>query len=933
MATARVIRRFLLPALVLTVVFSTISATAQNPAGIWKFNEGSGDLAFDSSGGSRTAQLSEGLRWAQEGNTWTISGDATRKGYVTVPELDLSQSNTVSVMLWVKRSYGTDNGGDVLFESGKNYTTSKPSLALVADDPNCRGIQVSLYGNGGTTANCYSQPTSGAWHHLAAIYDKGQTGGNAVSFYVDGVLQTPSWNLSSATNTDNFSDEPLYLLSQGGLSHFSSGTISDFRVYEGALSEEQIQQIYQETLLASPSPISYVQGNYNDPQSPQTTVSTRFNSAQSAGDLNVVVIGWKDTTAQVSRVADSKGNTYALAAGPTLHSGFGSQAIYYAKNIVAAGAGTNSVTVTFSTAARNPDLRILEYSGADPTNPLDVTVGGTGNSRNTSSGSATTTSATDLILGTNLGSTVSSGPGSNFTKRLLTTPQGNLVEDRSVSSTGSYSATSSLLPAGNWIMQMVAFRTRRTLVSIAVTPANPSIAVGGHQQFTATGTYSDGSYQNLTNSATWTSSATSIATINSAGLATGVAAGNATITATYGSVHGSTTLTVTSSGGFNMSASPSSLSVAQGNQGTSTITTTVNNGFSGTISLAASGAPTGTTVTFNPSNIPAPGSGSSVMTISVGSSTPTGTYPITVTGSSGSVHQTTTVTLTVTQPGNFTISASPASLSIAEGNQGSSTITTSVSNGFNNAISLSASGVPSGTTVAFNPTSIPAPGSGSSTMNISVGSSTPTGTYTITVTGTGGGVHQTTTVSLTVTSAANFTISASPASLSLMQNTQGSSNITTTVNNGFNGAIGLSASGVPTGSTVTFSPTTIPAPGSGSSVMTITVGASTPMGTYSIVVTASGGGVYQSTTVTLTVTAQVALSWAASQSPGIAGYNVYRSTTSGGPYTKINTSLDGNTTYNDQAVQNGYTYYYVTTAVSNQGMESGYSNQASAYVP
>ena len=179
----------------------------------------------------------------------------------------------------------------------------------------------------------------------------------------------------------------------------------------------------------------------------------------------------------------------------------------------------------------------------------------------------------------------------------------------------SYSATSSLLPAGNWIMQMVAFRAHRRLVSIAVTPTNPSIAVGGHQQFTATGTYSDGSYQNLTNSATWTSSATSIATINSAGLATGVAAGNATITATYGSVYGSTTLTVTSSGGFNMSASPSSLSVAQGNQGTSTITTTVNNGFSGTISLAASGAPTGTTVTFNPSNIPAPGSGSSVMTI------------------------------------------------------------------------------------------------------------------------------------------------------------------------------------------------------------------------------------------------------------------------------------------------------------------------------
>ena len=64
---------------------------------------------------------------------------------------------------------------------------------------------------------------------------------------------------------------------------------------------------------------------------------------------------------------------------------------------------------------------------------------------------------------------------------------------------------------------------------------------------------------------------------------------------------------------------------------------------------------------------------------------------------------------------NFTISASPASLSVAQGNQGTSTITTTISGGFNSAISLSASGVPSGTTVSFNPNPIPAPGAGSST--------------------------------------------------------------------------------------------------------------------------------------------------------------------------------------------------------------------------
>ena len=87
--------------------------------------------------------------------------------------------------------------------------------------------------------------------------------------------------------------------------------------------------------------------------------------------------------------------------------------------------------------------------------------------------------------------------------------------------------------------------TSSSLVSVAVTPANPSLAVGQQQQFTATGTYSDGSQKNLTSTATWTSSATSVATVSSTGLATAVAAGSTTIKATSGSISGSTSLTVT----------------------------------------------------------------------------------------------------------------------------------------------------------------------------------------------------------------------------------------------------------------------------------------------------------------------------------------------------------------------------------------------------
>ena len=243
------------------------------------------------------------------------------------------------------------------------------------------------------------------------------------------------------------------------------------------------------------------------------------------------------------------------------------------------------------------------------------------------------------------------------------------------------------------------------------------------------------------------------------------------------------------------------------------------------------------------------------MTITVGGSTPVGTYPITVTGNGGGIQQTTTVTLTVIAAGkNFTISASPASVSIAQGDQGTSTITTTVSGGFNSPISLSASGMPMGVAVSFNPQIIPAPGAGSSTMTIKVLRLAAQGTYPITVTGSGGGIQQYTTVTLTVTGPPDFELSASPASLSIMQRHKGTTTITSTISNGFNNSVSLSASGVPSGVKVTFDPQTIPAPGSGSSTMTITVGNGALPGTYPITVTGSGG-IQRLTTVTLTVTA------------------------------------------------------------------------------
>jgi len=207
---------------------------------------------------------------------------------------------------------------------------------------------------------------------------------------------------------------------------------------------------------------------------------------------------------------------------------------------------------------------------------------------------------------------------------------------------------------------------------------------------------------------------------------------------------------VSTSPNFALSASPTSVSVAQGSYGTSTITSTVVNGFDSAIALTPSGQPTGVTAVFSPTSIT--GAGSSTLTLTVSSTAATGTYAITVTGTSGSLIQTTTVTLTVTSPANanFTLSASPTTITVVRGNSGTSTITSTIVNSFDAAVALSATGQPSGVAVSFSPTSIPAPGSGTSNMKVTTTSRARTGTYTITITGTGGGKTNKTTVTLTV---------------------------------------------------------------------------------------------------------------------------------------------------------------------------------------
>jgi hypothetical protein len=237
----------------------------------------------------------------------------------------------------------------------------------------------------------------------------------------------------------------------GNYAKFVPPTVANGKVYLATFSGQLL--VYGPNPPSS-SQISFVQASAATPQSATSSVTVGFKAAQSQGNFNVVVVGWNDTTATVQSVMDNLGNQYALAAGPTQGTGL-TQSIYYAKDILG---GSNSVIVTFSKPASYPDVRVLEYSGASTTNPVDVGASAAGNSAAANSGSATTTVANELIFGADTVGTGNLAPGSNFTQRILTSPDSDLAEDRSVVTTGAYSATATLSASGPWVMQMVALK-------------------------------------------------------------------------------------------------------------------------------------------------------------------------------------------------------------------------------------------------------------------------------------------------------------------------------------------------------------------------------------------------------------------------------------------------------------------------------------------
>ena len=296
-------------------------------------------------------------------------------------------------------------------------------------------------------------------------------------------------------------------------------------------------------------------------------------------------------------------------------------------------------------------------------------------------------------------------------------------------------------------------------------------------------------------------------------------------------------------------------------------------------------------------------------------------FTVTVTGNSGNV---TSNAATLTVNGPPAITGQPANKTVTVGQTATFSVT---ANG-------------TGTlTYQWNKGGAAISGATASTYTTPATTNADNGSqFTVTVSNNAGNVTSNA-ATLTVTAAATLILNASQGSLNFASVNIGSSSVlpvsftnagtgNVTISNVSISGAGYSASGVSSGQiltpgqtatlNVTFTPSS-----AGSLPGNVTVASNATNSPASV--TLSGTGVQP-------VSHSVTLSWTASTST-VSGYNVYRSTVSGGPYSKINSSLVAGTTYTDSTVQASQTYFYVVTSVDGSGTESAFSAEVSVTVP
>ncbi len=291
-------------------------------------------------------------------------------------------------------------------------------------------------------------------------------------------------------------------------------------------------------------------------------------------------------------------------------------------------------------------------------------------------------------------------------------------------------------------------------------------------------------------------------------------------------------------------AAPTALSVTRGSSISGAIGINRTN-FTGAVTMSATGLPSGVTVTFNPSTAT---TGNIVTATIAASSTATlGTANFTLTATSGTVSRTATVALTIATAGDFML-GTPNPVSVARNTSASTSIPINRTS-FTGGVTFSASGLPAGVTVTFDPST---PATGTSAVAVFAASGTATlGTSNVTITAVSGTLTRTTSVALTVTgvTASDFTVSA-PGLVAVLRGSTATGTITLNRTN-FPGAVTVTATGLPSGVTVAFNPATAT---TGNTVTaTFSATSTATIGGATVTINAVSGQTSRTTTLTLTV--------------------------------------------------------------------------------
>jgi hypothetical protein len=634
----------------------------------------------------------------------------------------------------------------------------------------------------------------------------------------------------------------------------------------------------------------------------------------------------------------------------------------------AAGAAQGSISFT-DNAPNSPQTLTLSGTGvaggatlgANPANVDfgNVNVGSTGSSpvTLTNSGSATITISQINISGAGVSITGLATP-STLTAGQSTTFTARYSPSSSAALTGSISLVSNALNSPLAIALSGAGVASQP--QLTVTPSNISFgnaAVGSSSSQTISLTNPGNAsvtitQLNATGSGFGVSGATLPLTIN-AGSSSSVSATFAPTSA--GAKTGAISIVSNASGSpatvslsgtgvqGQLTASPSLLtfgSLATGSSASQTVTLTNGGSASVTISQAtasghgfsisglttpltlASGQATSFSAQFAPTS-----GGNANGTITIASNAPSSPTTISMTGTGAQPQM--SVTPSSAAFGNVSTGTNN-SQTITLSNGGSASLTVSSVSVTGTGFSISGITAPltilAGKNATFNAIFAPT-ASGAVTGSISLVSNAPSSPLAISLSGTG--LAATKVLSLSTSSLSFGNVNdGSSNSLSVALTNNGNANVTIS-NLGVTGA-GFSTSGVTVGEmltpnqsatlTVQFAPTTAGA-------VTGSVSISSDATNSPSTISTSGTGVS-------TTPHTVALGWTASTGTDITGYNVYRGTTSNGPYsTKVNTSLVGSVQFTDSNVTSGLTYYYVVTAVDSDNVESTFSNQATAVIP